>query len=92
MRPFRSNIENVRKIINDLNYRLTTGMEEYISLSELYDEIGLSHTSESDNIGWNIYRDGQINIDFLATKNEKGEPCLMLDYEVSPRYDFSKLM
>ena len=90
MRYFKSDIENIRKIINDLNYRLTTGMEEFISLSEFYDEIGLAHTSESDNIGWNLYRDGQIDIDFPATKNEKGEPCLMLDYNVSPRYDYSK--
>ena len=29
-RYFTSDIETVRKIINDLNYRLTTGMEEYI--------------------------------------------------------------
>ena len=92
MRYFKSDIENIRKIINDLNYRLTAGMEEYISLSELYDEIGLSHTAQSDDIGWNIYRDGQINIDFPATKTEKGEPCLMLEYNVEPRYDYHRNM
>ena len=92
MRYFKSDIENIRKIINDLNYRLTTGMEEYISLSEFYDEIGLSHTAQSDDIGWNIYRDGQINIDFPAAKNEKGEPCLMLEYNVEPRYDYHRNM
>lgn len=92
MRYFKSDIENIRKIINDLNYRLTTGMEEYISLSELYDEIGLTHTAQSDDIGWNIYRDGQINIDFPATKTEKGEPCLMLEYNVEPRYDYHRNM
>ena len=92
MRYFKSDIENIRKIINDLNYRLTAGMEEYVSLSELYDEIGLSHTAQSDDIGWNIYRDGQINIDFPATKTEKGEPCLMLEYTVEPRYDYHRNM
>ena len=91
-RYFTSDIETVRKIINDLNYRLTTGMEEYISLSEFYDEIGLSHTAISDDIGWNINRDGQIAIDMPATKTDKGEPCLMLDYHVEPRYDYSNLM
>ena len=90
MRYFKSDIESVRKIINDLNYRMTTGMEEYISLSELYDEIGLSHTVTSDDMGWNIYKDGQIDIDFQAAKTDKGEPCLMLEYNVSPRYDYSK--
>lgn len=90
-RYFMSDVETVRKIVNDLNYRLTTGTEEYISLSEFYDEIGLSHTSISDEIGWNIYRDGQISIDMPSAKTDKEEPCLVLDYNVSPRYDYSKL-
>ena len=90
-RYFTSDIETIRKIINDLNYRLTTGMEEYISLSSFYDEIGLSHTAISDDIGWNINRDGQIVIDMPATKTDKGEPCLMLDYHVEPRYDYTNL-
>ena len=91
-RYFRSDKETIRKVVNDLNYRLTTGMEEYISLSEFYDEIGLSHTSTSDEIGWNILTDGQIEVEFRATVADNDEPCLMLDYQVSPRYDFTKLM
>lgn len=92
MRYFKSDVETIRKIVNDLNYRMTTGMEEYISLSEFYDEIGLSRTANSDDIGWNICRDGQIEIGLPATKSENGEPCLMLEYTVSPRYDFYKSM
>lgn len=92
MRYFTADIEQLRKIINDINYRLTTGMEEYVSLSDFYDEIGLSHTSTSDDIGWNLYRDGQIGMDFQPTVTDDGRPCLMLEYMVSPRYDYSKLM
>lgn len=88
MRYFISDIESVRKIINDINYRMTCGMEEYISLSEFYDEIGLTHTSNSDEIGWNLYKDGQIGIDFHPTVAEDGKPCLMLDYRVEPRYKY----
>ena len=91
-RYFKSDVESIRKIVNNLNYRLTTGTEEYISLSEFYDEIGLSHTSISDEIGWNIYRDGQIAVDMPSAKTDKGEPCLVLDYNVSPRYDYTKLL
>lgn len=92
MRYFTSDIEKIRRIINDINYRLTSGMEEYISLSEFYDEIGLSHTSTSDDLGWNLGRDGQIRIDFPAAKTESGKPCLVLEYHVSPRYNYHKLM
>ena len=91
MQCFKSDIESVRKILNDINFRLTTGMEEYISLSEFYDEIGLPHTSISDDIGWNLGRDGQLKADFLAAKTTDGRPCLMLDYMVNPRYDYYHL-
>lgn len=92
MRYFTSDIERVRKVINDINYRMVTGMEGYISLSDFYDEIGLPHTSQSDDIGWNMYRDGQIETTFLPTTDDKGKPCLMLDFIVSPRYEYEKLM
>ena len=92
MRYFYHDIEQVRRIINDINYRLTSGMEEYISLSEFYDEIGLSHTRNSDDLGWNLGRDGQIKIDFPVAKADNGKPCLVLEYEVEPRYEYHKLM
>ena len=92
MRYFTSDIERVRRIINDINYRLTAGMEEYISLSDFYDELGLAHTDVSDDIGWNLGRDGLIDINFPATTTDKGEPWLLLEYRVSPRYDYHKLM
>lgn len=90
-RYFTSDIESVRKVINDLNFRLTSGMEEYISLSDLYDGIGLSHTKTSDDLGWNLGRDGQISMKMPAGKTENGEPCLVLDYDVFPRYDYTTL-
>ena len=90
MRYFKSDLETIRGIINDLNERMITGMEGYISLTDFYNEIGLSHTSTSDYMGWNLYRDGQIKVNFPAAKTEKGEPCLVLDYHIEPRYDYSK--
>lgn len=92
MRYFTSDLENIRRIVNDINERLTTGMEEYISLSDFYDEIGLSHTITSDDMGWNLGKDGLLKIDYPATKTDDGKPCLMLDYHVMPRYDYHKLM
>lgn len=92
MRYFTSDIETVRRVINDINHRLTIGMEEYISLSEFYDAIGLKHTSNSDDLGWNLGRDGLIDVRFPATTTDEGKPCLMLEYQVEPRYDYHKLM
>lgn len=90
MRYFTSDIETIRRVVNNLNYRLTTGMEEYISLSEFYDEIGLSHTATSDDVGWNLGRDGQIEVSLPPATADDGKPCLVLDYRVAPRWDFAK--
>lgn len=91
-RAFESDLETVRRIINDLNERMILGMEEYISLSEFYDEVGLSHTRNSDDIGWNIGKDGQIRVSFPVGKTDDGRPCFVLDYDIAPRYDYYKLM
>lgn len=91
-RYFTSDIEHIRRTINDFNYRMTTGMEEYISLSEFYDAINLPHTSTSDDLGWNLYRDGLIDTNFSAAVADDGRPCLVLEYAVSPRYEYMKLM
>ena len=91
-RHFKHDIEAVRRIINDLNYRMVSGMEEYISLSDLYIELGLETTDISDSIGWNLGRDGQIKIDLPPAKLPDGRPCLLLDYHIEPRYNYMKLM
>lgn len=91
-RTFESDIETVRKVINDLNYRMVVGMEEYISLSELYDELGLARTSVSDDLGWNIGKDGQIEYDLHTCVASNGKPAFMLDYHVAPRRRYMDLM
>lgn len=88
-RYFKSDIESVKKVVNDLNKRMING-EQYMSLSEFYTEIGLSTTAISDDIGWRVDRD-IIEIDYPAIKAEDGTPCLSLDYIVRPEYDFDKL-
>ena len=85
-RHFMSDIETIRKIVNDLNYAMGYGSEMYVSLSQLYDELGLKHTSISDNIGWNI-RDGLIEPDF-SSQIDEGKPCIVLDWLKVPSYNF----
>lgn len=86
-RYFESSIEKIKKAANELNRRLSTG-ENYVSLSDFYDEIGLRHTKNSDNLGWNISRDGWVELDFSATIADDERPCIVVDYLVAPRYDF----
>lgn len=86
-RYFTSDIEKVRKSINDLNWNMNFHNEMYVSLSELYDELGLSHTKISDDIGWRI-DDGLIEPVFSAQVSDDGRPCLVLDFTKAPTYGF----
>lgn len=83
-RYFQSEVADVKNAIANLNYRMTSGMEETITLKEFYDEIGLKYSMDTPDIGWGLYKEGLIKIDFVATTMENGNPCLMLDYETQP--------
>ena len=80
-------METIKRAINDLNYRMISGMEEYVTLKEFYNEIGVKYTEYTPDLGWNLYSEGKIEVEMVATKMENGNPCLMLDYEVPPRYN-----
>lgn len=89
-RYFTSNIEAIRKAINDLNYSMGYSSEMYVSLSQLYDLLDLKHTAVSDDIGWNI-SDGLIEPDFSAQISDDGRPCVVLDFLLAPKYNFDNL-
>lgn len=88
-RYFKSDMEKIRKAVNNLNYRLNSEM--YISLNEFYYELGLRCTELGNELGWNI-GDGLIDPKISAQLTEDGEPCLVIDYHIAPRYGFEKLM
>ena len=88
-RYFKSDIETIRKVVNDLNRQLT--FQHYISLNEFYDELGLKHIKNGSYIGWNL-DDGLIEVYFNTALADNGQPCIVMEYDISPRYGFDKLM
>lgn len=88
-RYFKSDLEKIKKAINELNRRMLTEM--YISLNEFYNELGLVETRLGDELGWNL-DDGLIEPDFYSQLADDGTPCIVVDYSIAPRYDFSKLI
>ena len=88
-RVFKSDIEKIKSAVNNVNRRMI--YENYISLSDFYDEIGLKHTDVSDELGWNL-DSGLLAIDYDTAMTDDGRPCIVLGYHIAPRYDFSKLM
>ena len=88
-RYFRSDIDKIRKIVNELNRQLT--YQHYISLNDLYYELGLEPIKTGSLLGWNL-DDGLIELDFSACLSEDEQPCVVIDYTIRPRYDYDKLM
>ena len=89
-RRFMSDIEELKKIANELNRRMLNG-EDYISLNEFYYDLGLDSTAMGDELGWNTLY-GLMDISFSSQITKDGRPAIVLNYRVAPRYDFSKMM
>lgn len=87
-RYFKSDIDKIRQIINELNRRLMSEM--YISLNEFYYELGLKSTEMGEDLGWNA-DDGFIEVDFSSTLADDGTPCLVVNYNYAPRWDYRDL-
>lgn len=88
-RYFKSDIEKLKRVENELNKRMLSEM--YISLNEFYNEIGLQCTSLGNELGWNL-DDGLINLRFSSQIADDGNPCIVVDYLIAPRYGFERLM
>lgn len=88
-RYFKSNIESIKEVVNKLNRRIT--LDNYISLNELYSELGLDDIKNGDYLGWNI-SSGLIDPIFSTCLAENGQPCLVIDYTVEPKYGYDKML
>lgn len=85
-RYFRSDLDTIRKIINELNRKMMN--ENTISINEFYDAIGLDHIKEGNNIGWSIEK-GLIELDFSACIVNDDEPCIVIDYNIIPTLGYN---
>ena len=84
-RYFKSNIDKLRRIETHMNQRLMH--EDFISLNDLYDEIGLPPVKMGDDLGWNVMDD---TIDFtisstIIDKDDREVTCTVLDLLNPPR-------
>lgn len=86
-RYFDSDIETIRKSVNELNRRLL--LEDYISLNEFYYELGLDPTDIGNTIGWRVDR-GLLEVSFHAIMDKKEKPCLALEYHAAPYHDYDR--
>ena len=86
-RYFKSDINVIESAVNKVNKQMLTEM--YISLNDFYSELGLKGTYVGDDLGWNV-DDGLLRINFGSQIADDGTPCVVINYNVEPKYDFAK--
>ena len=88
-RYFKSDIDTIEKAVNEINRRLLNDM--YISLNELYDEIGLENISLGEDLGWKV-EDGLIEIEWSSQIADDGSPCIVMNYLRAPKYGYYRFL
>lgn len=82
-RYFKSDIEEIKRVMNKLSRDLLSEM--FLSMNQVYSELGLRGTKMGDLVGWHV-ADGLIEPRFSSQLTENGTPCLVIDFDVEPRY------
>lgn len=88
-RYFKSDIDKIKKAINEINARLI--YDSYVSINEFYEAIGIPGITNGDKLGWNIDKLGKdlLKIHFTPTLYED-TPCVVLDFPIPPYYEYDK--
>lgn len=86
-RYFKSDIERLRRIENEINKVML--YEGYASLNDLYEMIGLDCIEIGEILGWRM-EDDYIHMKFTSQLATDGIPCLVIDYQNGPKYDFRR--
>ena len=92
--PFYANSQMLERAEVKLNKRLFTGLEPYITITDLYDELNeqgvypkLRHTSISSTMGWTADNGGiefDVDVDgvpFELDHWEDGTPCYVMSFK-----------
>lgn len=79
-RYFKSTMEGVKKAANDTNYQILG--DNYASLSDYWDRLGLKKTSDSDEVGWNT--DEKLEVLYGSAITEDQKPCITVEFRTVP--------
>ena len=80
-RYFRTDIEKLKKAINNADYELISDPGNVLTQNEFYTYIGLGDVQDGDCFGWDISQGQRLTVEFASTLTEDDEPCLVLEYK-----------
>lgn len=83
-RYFKSSIEKIRRIQNDLNKELVSDIYGWVSLNDLYFALGLDAINLGYEMGWTT--DDMLDIQFSSQLSSDGTPCLVMTYKLVTQF------
>lgn len=86
MTYFESDMETIRKAANDINIQIMN--DQYASLSDFYDKLGIEPGRMSDELGWNT--DSMLELSFNSVLKDEKTPILTIDFEHQPIRGYGK--
>lgn len=89
-RYFKSSMEDVRQAVNLTNQKAIT--EDYASLNDFYDFVGLEQTVGGAEVGWRVDQK-LLDVSFHPVMSDDGKRSVIsIDYNVSPVRDYYRLV
>lgn len=84
-RFFYSNAFAIQKAIDKLSIDIVS--QEWVSLNDFYELIGLDYVKLGDSLGWHAssYGGTSIPVHFTALLDDDKTPCLVLEYDCEPK-------
>lgn len=79
-RYFKSTRQRIDQAVLDTNFQILH--EDYASVSDFWERIGLAKTASSDEIGWNT--NGRLDIEYATAMTDDGKPCLTVGFRSVP--------
>lgn len=83
-RYFKSSMEELKQAQNKINYRMIR--ENYASLNDFYDCVGLDWVPTGDDLGWNS--DQMLELSFTTVLSDDQRPCIAIDFNTVPVRNF----
>lgn len=85
-RYFKSDVETIRRLVNDFNQKLIQCAPMFLGINDFYDELGLERIELGDEMGWSA-EDNMLDVRTSSAKMIKdGTPCGILEYRVWPKH------
>lgn len=89
-RYFKSSMETMKRVENELNRMLLD--EGSVCLNDFYYLVGknMDPIKLGYDLGWDNMKTRMIDLNFSSQLSVEGTPCLVIDFQNPPSYDFYK--